>query len=220
MRNKPFYIITAFIASLLLHAGMVIWWTSRPVVAPAALGVAPAVTVNLLDAPSVSAPPPEALPTLQEPVRQKQPDADIAEIRKTAKKTPPPRPQPRPVNKPAPTVAEPAVTSAPADVPVNTPRAAPPATAARYDADYLDNPAPAYPPLSRRLGEEGKVVLRVQVSAAGKPLSVKVQKSSGITRLDKAAQAAVEKWRFVPSRQGEQAITSWVDVPIQFSLKQ
>ncbi|MDO8298873.1 MAG: hypothetical protein Q7T64_04170, partial [Lacisediminimonas sp.] len=36
-------------------------------------------------------------------------------------------------------------------------------TAPRFDADYLSNPAPAYPPLSRRAGEEGQVMLRVFV---------------------------------------------------------
>ena len=41
------------------------------------------------------------------------------------------------------------------------------ATKARFDADYLRNPPPPYPPLSRRMGEEGKVILRVSVTAQG-----------------------------------------------------
>jgi protein TonB len=90
--------------------------------------------------------------------------------------------------------------------------------AARFDADYLQNPKPVYPPMSRRLGEEGKVVLRVRVSAQGQALSVEVRQSSGFTRLDDAARSAVERWRFVPARQGEQAVEAWVLVPLTFTL--
>jgi len=102
-------------------------------------------------------------------------------------------------------------TPAPAAVPA-------PVTAARFDADYLQNPRPVYPPMSRRLGEEGKVVLRVRVSAQGQPISVEIGQSSGYARLDDAARTAVERWRFVPARQGNEAIDSSVLVPLNFTL--
>jgi protein TonB len=95
-----------------------------------------------------------------------------------------------------------------------------PIVPARFDADYLQNPAPAYPSASRRLGEEGRVVLRVKVSAQGLPQAVEIRQSSGHARLDEAARAAVEKWRFVPARQGSETIESWVLVPLRFALKQ
>lgn len=102
---------------------------------------------------------------------------------------------------------------------VQTPVAAPaPITAARFDADYLQNPKPVYPPMSRRMGEEGKVVLRVRVSAHGLPLAVEIRQSSGFPRLDDAAKAAVERWRFVPARQGDEAIEASVLVPLSFTL--
>jgi protein TonB len=90
--------------------------------------------------------------------------------------------------------------------------------AARFDADYLQNPKPIYPTLSRRLGEEGKVVLRVRVTAQGSALNVEIKQSSGHPRLDEAARAAVEQWRFVPARQGGEAIESTVLVPLHFAL--
>jgi protein TonB len=99
------------------------------------------------------------------------------------------------------------------------PSAAMPVTAARYDANYLNNPAPAYPPIARRLGEEGRVLLSVQVSGDGKPLNISVKQSSGYNRLDAAASKAVLNWRFVPAHQGESTMSSWVDIPVQFSLK-
>ena len=69
------------------------------------------------------------------------------------------------------------------------------------------------------MGEEGRVVLRVMVSAEGLPLSVEVKQASGFRRLDEAAMAAVERWRFVPARRGATAIESSVLVPLQFTLK-
>jgi len=92
-------------------------------------------------------------------------------------------------------------------------------TAPRFDADYLENPAPVYPQLSRRAGEEGKVVLRVFVEPSGLPSRVEVRTSSGFERLDKSAVAAVGRWKFIPARLGDDVVGAWVLVPINFSLK-
>ena len=98
-------------------------------------------------------------------------------------------------------------------------REAAPITAARFDAAYLNNPAPAYPMLSRRLREEGQVMLRVRVSPDGQPNRIELRTSSGSDRLDRAAEEAVSRWRFVPARQGDTAVEAWVLVPIVFKLK-
>ena len=89
-------------------------------------------------------------------------------------------------------------------------------TAARFDADYLHNPAPAYPAQSRRLKEEGTVLLLVRVSVEGTPLSVEVRNSSGFERLDEAGLQAVRQWRFVPAKRGGENVAASVLVPIQF----
>jgi protein TonB len=89
----------------------------------------------------------------------------------------------------------------------------------RFDADYLRNPAPPYPPLSRRMGEQGRVVLRVLVSSAGRPDVVEVYDSSGAPRLDQAALETVKRWTFVPARQGDRPVVARVLVPISFSLR-
>ena len=93
------------------------------------------------------------------------------------------------------------------------------AQAPRFDADYLRNPAPAYPRISRELNEEGRVMLRVQVNEDGRALQVLVDNSSGFARLDRAARDAVAAWRFVPARVGQQAVAGWVKVPVTFELK-
>lgn len=91
-------------------------------------------------------------------------------------------------------------------------------TPPRFDADYLQNPAPAYPNMSRRLREVGTVQLRVRVSAAGQPLEILMAKSSGYGRLDESALAAVKKWKFQPATRGGDAVEAWVLVPVEFSL--
>ena len=99
----------------------------------------------------------------------------------------------------------------------------PPVSLARFDADYLKNPAPPYPPMSRRLGEEGRVILRARVSAEGVAEAVEIKTSSGSVRLDEAAQRTVRTWRFVAAKRTvnglERPVESWVLVPVVFRLE-
>ncbi len=88
-----------------------------------------------------------------------------------------------------------------------------------FDVAYLNNPRPAYPPQARRMGLEGLVILRVQVSAQGLPEQVVLAQTSGIPLLDEAAQRAVQGWKFVPARRGDTPIAHVVDVPLRFQLR-
>nr|WP_240352335.1 energy transducer TonB [Chromobacterium alkanivorans] len=87
---------------------------------------------------------------------------------------------------------------------------------ALYRAEYLNNPQPEYPERSRENGEQGTVLLRVEVGAAGRAGEVAVASSSGYPRLDRAAKAAVERWRFAPARRNGQAVDSVLMVPVCF----
>ncbi|WP_062154338.1 energy transducer TonB [Beggiatoa leptomitoformis] len=93
-------------------------------------------------------------------------------------------------------------------------------TPPRFDVAYLRNPKPKYPLLSNRLREKGVVFLKVKVNTAGYAEQILVDKSSGYDRLDQAAKETVQQWRFVPAREGEQVMSAWVIVPIEFTLKQ
>ena len=88
-----------------------------------------------------------------------------------------------------------------------------------FNAAYLRNPAPRYPPAARRSGEQGTVTLRVLVTAEGLPSRVSVEKTSGSAHLDNAALEAVKGWRFTPARRGNEAVDGWVLVPIVFRLE-
>lgn len=84
--------------------------------------------------------------------------------------------------------------------------------------NYLRNPPPKYPPESRKLREQGVVLLKVSVTAEGRAADVKVQRSSGFPRLDTAALQAVRRWEFNPARIGLTGVPCIVEVPVRFGL--
>ena len=86
-------------------------------------------------------------------------------------------------------------------------------------AAYLNNPAPIYPRISRRLGEQGVVLLAVEIDVDGSASKVKVQTSSGHPRLDKSALETVLKWRFIPGKKAGVPQKMLVNIPINFVLE-
>ena len=126
----------------------------------------------------------------------------------------------------APTVpaAAPAASAATAAASVN-PRpiaTTPTATAAvvlpSSDADYLNNPAPTYPSMSRRMGEQGTVLVRAFINTDGRAEKAEIRTSSGYSRLDESALATVQRWRYVPGQRAGVAEAMWFNVPIRFLL--
>ena len=86
------------------------------------------------------------------------------------------------------------------------------------DADYLNNPAPVYPRMSRRMGEQGTVLVRVLISADGRAEQAEIRTSSGYARLDEAALDTVKRWRYVPGKRAGTAEAMWFNVPVRFVL--
>ncbi len=78
---------------------------------------------------------------------------------------------------------------------------------------------PAYPPLSRRLGEEGKVVLRVELDEQGSVSAARVAQASGFARLDEAALAAVKTWRCNPAQRDGRPVRAVALQPFSFMLQ-
>src|SRR3990167_7052418 len=156
--------------------------------------------------------------------------------RPTQVKAPAPRPAPEPLPIADTTPSPNALTVSPAKAdpeppaPITaagpaTPTAAPPAPAApkielpSSNAAYLQNPAPAYPAISKRMGEQGKVVLRVFINTDGLPQKIEINQSSGFDRLDRQAQDTVLRWKFVPGKRNGVPEAMWYLVPINFVLE-
>lgn len=77
-----------------------------------------------------------------------------------------------------------------------------------------------YPAMSKRLGEEGTVVLLLTVSDEGRVTEAKIDQSSGFERLDEAAsKEAVRSWRFLPGTRNGKAETMQFRLKVTFSLK-
>jgi len=87
------------------------------------------------------------------------------------------------------------------------------------DASFRGNRIPDYPQMSRRLGEQGAVVLRVMISPDGRAGEIQLSKSSGYSRLDRAAIEAVREWRFVPALKGGRPVAAWYEWRWEFRLE-
>lgn len=204
-----------------LHAlALAALWQLEPV--RSAITAAPLLVSLIKPEPPKVAEPPKPIPPKPQPVKREPPQREP--VRVTPAPAPilaaaPQAPAPQSVAVP-PVAADPEPAPAPAvPAPPAPPPPPPPMTPPRFNADYLNNPAPAYPPLARRMGEEGRVVLRVQVNERGLPADVQLRTSSGSPRLDAAAIETVRQWKFVPARRGDTPVDAWVLVPISFSLR-
>lgn len=212
--GAPHARIPGILIAVALHAGVIaLILRAQPM--PPAHAAEQTIMVSLITPAKVmpiAAPEPPKLQPKPKPIAKPRPKPETPRLLSTQSPAPtpfvappPPEPQPKPV-KTAP---------APAPAPVQEAPIVPP----RLDASYLRNPSPVYPRPSRDMGEQGRVMLRVLVSATGAAEKVEIDKSSGYERLDRSALDAVKKWKFVPAQQGNTAIAQWYRVPIQFSLE-
>jgi protein TonB len=75
-----------------------------------------------------------------------------------------------------------------------------------------------YPAASRRLGEEGRVVARVTIDAAGRPIAWSVEQSSGFVHLDSVVDCVIRRLEFIPGRRDGRGVEATVMLPIVFRL--
>lgn len=210
------------VAVFLAHIFGMVWLVNAQTPPSALKPSLPPMMVSLVSSP---APEPEVAPLVPippKPVIKKQkpivkekpmipePVASELAAEHVAVAEAPPKPATPTVEAKAPIVAE-VAQAKPEPEPVIEPP--------RFGAAYLNNPAPNYPLAARRLGEQGRVLLRVLVSSNGDADTVVLEDSSGSSKLDDAAIKAVKKWRFIPAKRSNQPISAYVLVPVKFSLE-
>ncbi len=207
-----------FTGVVLLHVLGLVWAAqqlsvSDPVITPPSV-----VGVLVAPEPEPAPPPPKPVPPPPKP----EPKPVVP--KPTPKPTPKPVAKPEPVREVAPEPVQQAAPAAPAPPapPVQqatpAPEAPAPVTPPRTDAAHLNNPAPQYPALSRRLGEQGRVMLDVYILPDGSVGETKLNRSSGFPRLDNAALQAVKTWKYVPAKRGDKPIPFWYVQPVSFVL--
>lgn len=222
-----------------MHGVVIAYLQRAPVPETPAEPLVMAVELLTAPAPQAAKPAPPAPPVEQpkpqpKPVKPKKAPAPPKRPPVIRKTVPAPAPKPVPVSPSEPAPAARAETAASAPTPAPTAAAMPPRpavsagpsaqpktepfTEANYRANYKSNPKPEYPRLAKSRGWQGKVLLRVQVTADGRSAAVSVQQGSGHELLDEAAIEAVRRWTFIPAKRGDTPVASAVTVPIQFKL--
>jgi protein TonB len=203
------------VSGVLVVHGLLVWWAWTH---QTALLAAPSTQENLIMASVISEETVRATPEPQKPV------AKPVSRPKTLPPVPQVQAQPAAVQTSlAPQQAAPVVQpslSTPASVAsASQSKPAPePVVLPSSNADYLNNPTPAYPRMSRRLGEEGTVVVKVLINTEGRAEKAEIRTSSGYRRLDETALETVLRWRYVPGKRNGVAEAMWFNVPIRFVL--
>jgi protein TonB len=215
--KRPLSRNTLIVASVLLFHGAALWALQTGLIRRVVEVFVPVQMLSeFIEPPKPRAIPPPALPKVEAP----------AVVRKAETLPPPPMPLAIADPTPAPQAPVGVVAAPKALVPLTAPVAATPAPVAvpkvelpSSDADYLQNPKPAYPAMSKRLGEQGKVVVRVLIGVDGLVQKAEIRQSSGFERLDQAALMTAQRWRYVPGKRGGVAEAMWFNVPINFVLE-
>jgi len=89
---------------------------------------------------------------------------------------------------------------------------------ARSEVAIVTLPTPEYPPRSRRLGEEGVVLLEVEVLPDGRAGRVRILQAPPYPRLVDAAIEAVRKAEFKPTMARGLPVSAMIEIPIRFRL--
>ncbi len=175
--------------------------------------------------PAVELPP---LPPVKPPTppiieHTSQPDLDSL----LAEETPPDQTPPESQTEPQPIPDTPAQTQETPPPQQQTsaaaPQSAPAPSHARVKVDKQPSPRrrikPEYPQGARQRGEEGIVILELDISAEGTVDHVRVFKSCGFPELDQAAIQAAKRAPFNSARQGSVNVPYTVRLPLDFHLK-
>lgn len=163
---------------------------------------------------------PEASPE-PEPVIDSEPQPVVSLPKQKPKQQDKPKSKPRPEAKKSPSTHVDAAQGRPLENSSPTAGTASQSVQPRSEGDsatVVRRVKPSYPAISRRMGEQGRVVLNVLVKADGTAGAVSVKRSSGFPRLDDAASSAVRVWRFEPYKIGGLAADHEYSVVVDFSL--
>ena len=107
--------------------------------------------------------------------------------------------------------------------PSQTPQPSQPSSLSQARVDAPPRPRrairPEYPKGARLRGEQGNVILEIEIGADGVCVAAKVAVSCGFAELDAAAVKAALAARFVPAKAGNSPVSSVARLTLSFPLK-
>lgn len=227
----------ALIITLLLHAALIAAVVAGLSTRKDKPEGPPPIPVQLLP-PAENTPPaplPMAAPDPPRPEKKRPEPKRIAKSKESMKPREPVAPKPKEpepiapresepststtIALPAPTAPVPA-THAPSTQPARAATAPPVKTGVSVNASYVAiETEKFYPRLSRRYEEQGTVLLRVYISAAGRAEKVELKQSSKIPSLDRAADSLARSLQYIPAKLDGNPVADWTDLPVIFKLK-
>ncbi len=84
----------------------------------------------------------------------------------------------------------------------------------------IEKVKPQYPEQARRQHKTGVVTLKFLVDAEGRVLTPSVVEASPPGLFEESALAAVANWRFAPAMRQGKAVSTWLILPVRFTLEQ
>ena len=91
-------------------------------------------------------------------------------------------------------------------------------SAEEIPAAGIHTPAPEYPAMARRMGQEGSILIAFDIGAEGACGNIVIVESSGFDSLDLAAAEDVAEWRFEPARSNGTGVPSHREIRFHFRL--
>jgi protein TonB len=200
---------------LIIHAGLFYFlWNQRLTPQPAQMVALFADLITLPPPVSVTEPQPAKPQPVKKPAAVKP-----KQERLVAKSPVTPKQDDYTESPPAAPKEEQAQASAPAVAPPAQMQTGPVALSSELSVSCSKLTAPVYPAISRRMGEEGKSLLRVELDENGRIDTITIINSSGYQRLDDAALAAVKSWQCNPSLRNGQPVRAVALQPFNFVLQ-
>lgn len=163
---------------------------------------------------------PEPAPAKLQPIQKPEPKPKVKQLATKAPEVPDPQPVVLPEPEPESEVIEQDITPAPVEAPAKPQMPAGPVTlTSELSVSCPSLTAPTYPAISRRMGEEGKLILRVELDESGRIENARVVDSSGYDRLDNAALEAVKSWQCRPAMRNGEPVRAVALQPFNFVLQ-
>lgn len=229
--------VGAGLTAVALHAAVVL----AIYLAPASrleLAEPEAIMVSVVDAPTPQIAKADLAQDVPQPVTETppepQPEPDPEPIVENPpmpapkpKPKPKPKPQPKREVKPEPQPDTPPVETPPSGEPEGeqnsqAPRQGPPPDQVLRESqiEFLgERPRPKYPTASRRMREEGRVVVLVEINTQGLVDRATIDASSGFPRLDESALEAARKARMKPYTRNGVAYPAKARMPFDFVMR-